>query len=94
MATISKEELEELKEAKLYSKDDCASLAKLSKELGFRDGKGYTSESFRNFILRSSTMSDDVHKVIIEFYDNKRVIQKENEKRKRSLLKKLKEEVA
>lgn len=68
---ITKEYLEALKKKGLYDKDDVSKIASLTKERKIRDGKGYSNEAVRNFLLRQCTCSEEMLVLIQDYYEAK-----------------------
>ena len=70
--SISKEYLEELKKAKLLDRDDSSKIAELTRQVGIREGKGYTTEHIRNFLLRQYTTTPEIVSLITSYFMNKK----------------------
>jgi hypothetical protein len=94
MAAISKEFLDAIKKADLYSRDDAGDLSKLSKERRLRNGKGYSTNHIRNFLLYHFTAPDDVINMIVDFYNVRKEAKDKLKEKSQSLLEKLQEENA
>jgi hypothetical protein len=48
MAFITQEYYQELKKNKMIERNDYTNLSKHSREIGLKDGKGYSRQTFRN----------------------------------------------
>jgi hypothetical protein len=86
MATLTKEYMAALKEAKLIEKQDVPNIVSLTKQRGFRDGKGYSNQQIRN-VFDQYTTTDDLVALIMNYFSAKKEMREKLQQDQNHLLK-------
>lgn len=89
--SISAEYFNALKKNGLFESFDVSKIAKLTKERGMRDGKGYTNEAIRNFLTRQYTCSTQIVSLVTEYYDAKLQLHKQLASKQKDFISQLQE---
>jgi hypothetical protein len=71
MAFITQEYYQELKKNKMIERNDYTNLSKQSREVGLKDGKGYSRQTFRNVLEKGFTTIPEMVELILNYYTPK-----------------------
>jgi hypothetical protein len=71
MAYITKEYYEFLTEHAIITRNDYTNLSSLSKQAGFKNGKGYTRQTFMKVIKEGNTCTDELAQFVRNYYEPK-----------------------
>jgi len=90
MAFITREYYNELKKYKVIERNDWTNLSRQSAEIGLKDGKGYTRQTFRNAVELGYTTTDEIVELTMSYYSPK----VEAIKKQRDAVKEMKKKLA